>query len=192
MGHALHLLAGNDPELQRKRFELMRTLFSPELLDRNGVRTLASNEVRFVPYSYHCGSVWPWDNKVIADELRLVGAHGLAHDLEARIVRMVDTIGHFTEFVPGNNGETASELTIHHVVDVWDGDPKHGNRKHYSPFYRIAKPAQELQAWTVEAVYAIENGRSVPTQAKDPALRTFERNVLRNVRSPAVAGPALA
>ena len=74
---------------------LIEMLFSEELLDRNGIRTLSSNETRIVPFSYHCGSVWPWDNQVIARELRKAGYPALARDLQRRIWRIVDALGFF-------------------------------------------------------------------------------------------------
>jgi hypothetical protein len=186
MGHALHLLDGDDAQLTRMRLALIETLFAGELLDRNGVRTLSEREVRFVPFSYHCGSVWLWDNRVIASELRDAGYHGLACDLERRIWRVVDRLAYFAEFVPGNNAASADELTISKVVDAYDGE-----RDHYSDFYRIEKPAQEIQAWTVEAIRAIKRGNrplhpelSLPTAAADQAQHSFERRVLGSARFP--------
>lgn len=151
MGHALSLLAGDDPELLRRRKAMVATLFSDELLDRNGIRTLSSREVRFAPRSYHCGSVWPWDNRAIAAELDRAGYPDLARDLDTRVWRVVDTLGFFAEFVPGDNSTQAADLTIRRLVDVYDGE-----RDHFSNSYRIEKPAQETQAWTVEAIRAIK------------------------------------
>jgi glycogen debranching enzyme len=186
MGHALHLLDGDDPETARRRQALIETLFSDELLDRNGVRTLSSSEIRFVPFSYHCGSVWAWDNQAIARELRQVGYPALARDLERRTWQVVDTLGFFAEFVPGNNAVSPSELTITNVVDVYDGE-----REHYSNCYRIEKPAQEVQAWTAEAIRSIKRGYrplrpelSVPTAAADPANREFEIRLLSDAGFP--------
>jgi len=180
MGHAMHLLHGDDPELSRRRRALAAALFSAEMLDRNGVRTLARGEVRFVPWSYHCGSVWLWDNRVVADELRRAGYPGLARNLEQRIWRAVDTLGYFVEFVPGNDAVTAADLTVTSIVDVYDGQ-----RDHFSDCYRIEKPAQETQAWTVEAIRAVKRGnrpleptRSLPTAAADAADRSFESRLL--------------
>lgn len=188
MGHALHLLDGADPELERRRASLIKTLFSAEMLDRNGIRTLSSEEIRFVPFSYHCGSVWPWDNHVIAGELRRSGYFGLAHNLELRTWNIIDALGFFTEFVPGDNSSSPTALTITRVVDVYDGE-----RDHWSNSYRIEKPAQETQAWTVEAIRAIKRGnqplnpaRSLSTAAIDPAKRQFELSLLNDLESPSV------
>jgi glycogen debranching enzyme len=52
-----------DPERARRVGENM---LSSEMFCGWGVRTLASNEVRYNPMSYHNGSVWPHDNALIA------------------------------------------------------------------------------------------------------------------------------
>ena len=186
MGHALHLLDEADPELERRRASLIKTLFSSEvMLDRNGIWTLSNREIRFVPFSYHCGSVWPWDNHVIAKELRRSGYFGLAHNVELRIWNLVDTLGFFAEFVPGNNSSSTTVLAITTVVDVYDGE-----RDHWSNAYRMEKPAQETQAWTVEAIRAIKQATSHSTQhahcrhaATDPAKRQFELKLLNGLES---------
>jgi glycogen debranching enzyme len=45
---------------------LARTLFSSESYSGWGIRTVAENEARYNPMSYHNGSVWPHDNALIA------------------------------------------------------------------------------------------------------------------------------
>lgn len=45
---------------------VMQGLLSPGLFSGWGVRTLASEEIRYNPMSYHNGSVWPHDNAMIA------------------------------------------------------------------------------------------------------------------------------
>jgi glycogen debranching enzyme len=45
---------------------LARTLFGMESYSGWGIRTVAENEVRYNPMSYHNGSVWPHDNALIA------------------------------------------------------------------------------------------------------------------------------
>ena len=51
MGHTLNsrLLEGNDPYITDRRQSVVRQVLSPELLCASGVRTLASDEVRFRP-----------------------------------------------------------------------------------------------------------------------------------------------
>ncbi len=52
-----------------------------------GVRTLASNESRYNPMSYHNGSVWPHDNAVIAMGL---ARHGLKRQVERIFTGLFD------------------------------------------------------------------------------------------------------
>jgi glycogen debranching enzyme len=48
-------------------------LMSPELFTGWGVRTLASSMNGYNPVSYHCGSVWPHDNAIVAAGLMRYG-----------------------------------------------------------------------------------------------------------------------
>ncbi len=52
---------------------LSRTLLSDKMFSGWGVRTLASDEVRYNPMSYHNGSVWPHDTVLIANGLAKYG-----------------------------------------------------------------------------------------------------------------------
>ncbi|MFW6074504.1 MAG: amylo-alpha-1,6-glucosidase, partial [Chloroflexota bacterium] len=52
---------------------LAEQLMSPEVFSGWGVRTLASNSIRYNPMSYHNGSVWPHDNAIIAAGLARYG-----------------------------------------------------------------------------------------------------------------------
>jgi glycogen debranching enzyme len=61
------------------------------LLDENlfcgwGIRTVASNEIRYNPMSYHNGSVWPHDNSLIAAGLARYGYKEQAGKLLAAIL----------------------------------------------------------------------------------------------------------
>jgi glycogen debranching enzyme len=67
---------------------LAATLFDEDLFCGWGLRTVASNEIRYNPMSYHNGSVWPHDNSLIAAGLARYGykeqaGHLLAAILEA-------------------------------------------------------------------------------------------------------------
>ena len=63
------------PERARRVAE---TLFRPESFNGWGVRTLASNELRYNPLSYHNGSIWPHDNSLIASGLAKYGFKNMA------------------------------------------------------------------------------------------------------------------
>jgi glycogen debranching enzyme len=48
-------------------------LLSPDMFSGWGVRTLGANMTGYNPISYHCGSVWPHDNAIIAAGLMRYG-----------------------------------------------------------------------------------------------------------------------
>jgi glycogen debranching enzyme len=127
---------------------LIRTLFSPEMLAPAGIRTLSSREKRFLPGAYHCGTVWPWDNRYISRGLERHGYHGLAAELDRRVFKACEDSGSFPEFVRG--GSPGDPLLNNRIVDIWE------QRDHYSSVYRVEKLAQEIQAWTVEAILSIK------------------------------------
>jgi len=61
-GHAL--ACGIAPSDRARR--IAQNLMSPNYFTGWGIRTLAQNEVRYNPMSYHNGSIWPHDNALIA------------------------------------------------------------------------------------------------------------------------------
>jgi glycogen debranching enzyme len=50
-----------------------RKLLSPDLFSGWGVRTLGASTTGYNPISYHCGSVWPHDNAIVAAGLMRYG-----------------------------------------------------------------------------------------------------------------------
>ncbi|HKD69718.1 MAG TPA: glycogen debranching N-terminal domain-containing protein [Candidatus Binataceae bacterium] len=63
-----------------------RLLF-PEMFSGWGVRTLARNERRYNPMSYHNGSVWPHDNAFAAAGLARAGEHKGVHQILEGLVQ---------------------------------------------------------------------------------------------------------
>jgi glycogen debranching enzyme len=59
--------------LPERHAPLAKQLMSKQMFSGWGVRTIASDERRFNPMSYHNGSVWPHDNAIIAEGLARVG-----------------------------------------------------------------------------------------------------------------------
>lgn len=148
MGHTLNsrLLEGDDPAIVRRREAVVSQLLAPELLNVSGIRTLASDEVRFRPGSYHCGSIWLWDTHHIAKGLRRHGYDHDADDLDRRMLNVVNTTKLFAEYVRGDFAEvpTINQRTI----NVWD--------ENYNRINKVEQPPQEVQAWTVAAILAIK------------------------------------
>jgi len=56
-------------------------LLSPEMFSGWGVRTLATTMTGYNPISYHCGSVWPHDNAIIAAGLMRYGMEKQAQQI---------------------------------------------------------------------------------------------------------------
>ena len=146
MGHTLNsrLLKGDTPDIASKRTAVMNHILSPEMLNVSGVRTLASDEVRFRPGAYHNGSVWLWDTHHIAKGLRLHGRYTEANDLDLRILRAVNQTRMFPEYVRGDDLSIPTVNT--QSVILWDDVNKRENH--------VEQPPQEVQAWTVAAILA--------------------------------------
>ena len=51
---------------------------SPEFFTGWGIRTIACNESRYNPLSYHNGSIWPHDNSIIANGMAKYGYKKMA------------------------------------------------------------------------------------------------------------------
>lgn len=152
MGHVLNsrVIDGDDKEHTKKRLAILRQLQSPEMLSISGVRTLASDEVRFREGAYHNGSVWIWDTHHIAKGARRHANNPefeiFANNLDDRILNVVNTISEFPEYVRGGN-----EIVINtRIIDVYDTKANRINR--------VEQPPQEIQAWTVAAIQATQWG----------------------------------
>lgn len=172
MGHLLRsrLLVGEDYRPFREA--VITQLFSAEMLNISGIRTLASDEVRFRPGAYHNGSVWLWDTYYIAEGLRYHGYYGLASYLADKIHTVINVTQKFPEYV---RGDDLSIPTINpRVVDVWDERAERVNR--------IEQPPQEVQAWSVAADIARDyySGR-VPDRAYEARAVQLEDAILRMV-----------
>ncbi|OYX43746.1 hypothetical protein B7Y94_00830 [Candidatus Saccharibacteria bacterium 32-49-12] len=146
MGHTLNsrLLEGADPEIVRRRELVLDHMLSPEMLNVSGIRTLASDELRFRPGAYHNGSVWLWDTHHIAKGMRRLGYTEAANDLDQRLLKVVAATNLLPEYVRGDDSDYPS--TNHNIIDVYD--------RNYERENRIEQPPQEVQAWTAAAILA--------------------------------------
>ena len=151
MGHLLGsgLLDGNDIDSTDLREALIRQLFSQPMLGLNGIRTLASDEVRYCDQAYHNGSVWPMDNRRISEGLARCGYHRLSNLLNQKQLDVIRDTGLFPEYARGS--DDPNHRLNDHIVDVYDGRFDRLNRK--------AQPPQLVQGWTVSAIKSIESER---------------------------------
>ncbi|MNH49966.1 Amylo-alpha-1,6-glucosidase [compost metagenome] len=148
MGHVLNsrLLEGDEPHIVRMREAIVRQITSPELLTPNGIRTLASDEVRFRPGAYHNGSIWLWDTHHIAKGLRRHEYHEIADEIDRRLLNVVTVTKIFPEYIRGDDSSTPTINT--QTIVLWDETYQRNNQ--------LEQPPQEVQAWTVAAILAIK------------------------------------
>ena len=143
MGHTLNsrLLDGDDPEIVRKRTAVVQHILSPEMLCHAGIRTLASDEIRFRPGAYHNGSVWLWDTHYIANGLRRHGYNEEANTIDSHLIDVANTTGLFPEYVRGEQ----DDITLNqHTIVLWDETVNRSNT--------VEQPPQQNQGWTVTAI----------------------------------------
>jgi glycogen debranching enzyme len=74
--------------------DLVPTLMSEKMFSGWGIRTLASDEVKYNPMSYHNGSVWPHDNAMIAYGMALYGFHDQVHKVLKGLFDMTMYVEH--------------------------------------------------------------------------------------------------
>lgn len=152
MGHALNsrILKGDEPTVKNMRESVIHQLGTPEMLNISGIRTLASDEVRFRPGAYHNGSVWLWDTHHIAKGLRRLHHTDFANLLDGKILDVIEATKVFPEYVRGDDSETPS-INLN-TVTVWD--------EVMQKAHKVEQPPQEVQAWTVAAILATKMRRS--------------------------------
>jgi glycogen debranching enzyme len=189
MGHLLcsGVLDGDAPDLVARREQVVRGLFGDELLCAAGLRSIASTAIRFHPGGYHLGSSWLWDTCLVANGLDRHGYHGLAEELRARCLAVVEQYRKFPEYARG--GEQDEPALTTRLVDIWSAADQRLNR--------FEQPPQEVQAWTVAAVLDAKrrNGRralgrpgALPRRARG-RQRALEAELLDGrVRSDAAVG----
>jgi len=112
---------------------IAESLLSDELFCGWGIRTLASNEVRYNPMSYHNGSVWPHDNALAARGLARYGFHGEA----ARI---------FSGLL-----EASSFMEAHRLPELFCGF----HRRSQSEAPTLYPVACSPQAWAAGSIYLL-------------------------------------
>lgn len=157
-----------------KQRTIIERLFSPEMLNSAGIRTLGTDHPFFHPDGYQNGTVWPWYNAVIAEHLDALGYHGLATFLQQRILAS-NVNNMFFEYNRGDDAPTPSVYFT--IVDVVTSD---GYR------FRAAQPPQPFQAWTIGAVInaseavEVKKKGSMPFHAVDPQKQEFETALINS------------
>jgi glycogen debranching enzyme len=141
---ASQLLTGDEPEVKAKVEATVRTLFSPEMLSRWGVRTLSNREAAFRQEGYHVGSVWLWDNDAVGAGLDNHGYHGLARYLWGLSLEVINKTKMFPEFIQG--GDDEEPLLNSREIYVWDEEAQ--------VLHLWEQLPQQIQAWSVSSALA--------------------------------------
>ncbi|HEX5029255.1 MAG TPA: glycogen debranching N-terminal domain-containing protein [Gaiellaceae bacterium] len=84
-----HLLWSGIVDKSKSR-AVARHLLGPRLFSGWGVRTLAEGEARYNPIGYHVGTVWPFDNSVVAWGLRRYGFKHEAAEIASGILEAAE------------------------------------------------------------------------------------------------------
>ncbi len=91
MGHCLwsQILTPDQAE------QVTRILMSRAMFSGHGIRTLANGEAAYNPLSYHNGSIWPHDNSIIMEGLRL---YNFTSSLEKLAIAMIEVLESSDDF----------------------------------------------------------------------------------------------
>jgi glycogen debranching enzyme len=128
--NAGHLLLMGLPSLERGQ-AVVRTLTNKTFANGWGLRTLAADQPRYNPMSYHNGSVWPHDTTMCAAGFRRYGAGGAVRELLSELF------------------ETAARFDMR-LPELFCGFPRAGGEP------PVAYPVACLpQAWAAAAVFGM-------------------------------------
>lgn len=175
MGQLLNsqLLKGRDAMLRERVGATIRSLFSPDMLSRCGIRTLSSREAAFRKEGYHTGSVWLWDNDAVGSGLENHGYHGLARYLWGLSLEVIDRTRMFPEFIQGGDSDWP-ELNKREVY-VWD-------QKH-EVLHLFEQIPQQIQAWSVSSALATKRRNFLVqlSHALEPDKKALEDELLASL-----------
>jgi glycogen debranching enzyme len=111
------------------------TLMSPDSFTGWGIRTVATNEARYNPLSYHNGSVWPHDNSIVANGMAKFGHKKTAGQI---LIAMLDLSG---------------EVELHRLPELFCG-----LRRRPTEGPTLYPVACSPQAWAAAAPFFILEG----------------------------------
>ena len=106
-----HLLWSGIVDKSKAR-AVSRHLMSSRMYSGWGVRTLAEGEGRYNPIGYHVGTVWPFDNSIIAWGLR---RYGFKEEAARIAAGMLDAANFFAGRLPEAFGGYSREVTKYPV-----------------------------------------------------------------------------
>lgn len=161
-------------ELQKNVSAIVREIMGTDFLTDAGIRSRALSEAKLVEFwDYHGSYVtWPKETYDIAKGLRRQGFPALARELENRLLNVVRATKSYPEFVYVDSRGR--------VLGVPTPAKTHGEMV----FVDSTNRPEKVQAWTVSAIYAINNQRrkrSAPKVHQVAWQSELEKEVLRHI-----------
>jgi glycogen debranching enzyme len=110
----------------------------PDMLTPWGLRTLSQHAYYHNPISYHCGTVWPFDNAVIVSGLLRYGYDGEARAIARNVLQAILAFDNPVELY---TVQPARWVRSHHIEQEW--------------FLADYMHACGVQAWTAATILAL-------------------------------------
>lgn len=120
---------------QEQATQIAMRLLQPDMLTPWGLRTLSEKAYYYNPLSYHCGSIWPFDNAVVALGLQKYGFEAEAHQIAKSVLEAMLA---FDKPVELYTVQPSRWIRSHHIGQEW----------FLADYFR----ACEVQAWTAAAI----------------------------------------
>lgn len=120
---------------QKQATQIAKRLLQPDMLTPWGLRTLSEKAYYYNPLSYHCGSIWPFDNAVVALGLQKYGFEDEAQQIAKSVLEAMLA---FDKPVELYTVQPSSWIRSHRIEQDW----------FLADYFR----ACEVQAWTAGAV----------------------------------------
>lgn len=116
--NAGHLLFTGIIEQEHKKL-IVNRLFQEDLWTPYGIRTHSMNNPDFNPFSYQLGSIWPFDNWVIAEGLRASGFHKEYALIKEALLKAYEELGHLPEFYAVTTDGTIEKVLEANPLQAW-------------------------------------------------------------------------
>lgn len=98
---------------------LVRRLFRGDMFTRYGLRTLSTDEPDFSSDAYHKGSVWPHDNWIFSEGLRVCGFRKERELIKKALLAAHEKLGRLPELFAVSRGGAISELPTATYPQAW-------------------------------------------------------------------------
>lgn len=166
------ILKADNPDVGEMTRHTIRKLFSPEMLTRWGIRTLASDEEAYVPFFYHTGPVWLHDTNEVAKGMSHHGYYGLDRIIGALTTNQRRATGVFYEHISGQDSDKPEVPNR----DTYVYDEDHGS------LYLFEQAPPPGQTWGATSEFAKRyRYRNNPLCAQDNQKFEFEKQIWRQL-----------